>query len=182
MIPLARPVLGEAEERAVLEVLRSGQLSLGPRVPEFEQVFAARVGAAWGSAVSAGRLGCILRSRRRGGGWRRGRYQPVFVCRLGQCRDLRAGEARVRGHRSGHAQPRSGCGGGRGDRAHEGAVAGAYLWLPRGHGRVRADGGAGMGWGSSRMPARRLGPSIPMGAPSGGGGIRLCLGSMRTSS
>ena len=36
-IPLARPVLGEAEEHAVLEVLRSGQLSLGPRLPEFER-------------------------------------------------------------------------------------------------------------------------------------------------
>jgi dTDP-4-amino-4,6-dideoxygalactose transaminase len=29
-------VLGEAEERAVIEVLRSGQLSLGPGVVEFE--------------------------------------------------------------------------------------------------------------------------------------------------
>src|SRR4029077_6624208 len=43
-IPLARPVLGEAEERAVVEVLRSGQLSLGPRVPAFEDAFARRLG------------------------------------------------------------------------------------------------------------------------------------------
>jgi perosamine synthetase len=54
VIPLARPVLGEAEERAVLEVLRSGQLSLGPRVPAFEAAFAARVGARHASAVSSG--------------------------------------------------------------------------------------------------------------------------------
>ena len=53
-IPLARPVLGDAEEQAVLEVLRSGQLSLGPRVPAFEEAFAARVGAAFASAVSSG--------------------------------------------------------------------------------------------------------------------------------
>lgn len=53
-IPLARPVLGEAEEAAVLEVLRSGQLSLGPRVPAFEQAFAARLGIAHASAVSSG--------------------------------------------------------------------------------------------------------------------------------
>jgi perosamine synthetase len=53
-IPLARPVLGEEEERAVLEVLRSGQLSLGPRVPAFEDAFAARVGAQCASAVSSG--------------------------------------------------------------------------------------------------------------------------------
>jgi perosamine synthetase len=53
-IPLAQPVLGEQEERAVLEVLRSGQLSLGPRVPAFEEAFAARVGARFASAVSSG--------------------------------------------------------------------------------------------------------------------------------
>jgi perosamine synthetase len=53
-IPLAQPVLGEAEEQAVLEVLRSGQLSLGPRVPAFEQAFAARVGGAHASATSSG--------------------------------------------------------------------------------------------------------------------------------
>jgi perosamine synthetase len=54
VIPLARPVLGEAEERAVIEVLRSGQLSLGPRVAEFERAFAERVGARHASAVSSG--------------------------------------------------------------------------------------------------------------------------------
>jgi perosamine synthetase len=54
MIPMAQPVLGEAEERAVLEVLRSGRLSLGPRVPEFEQAFASRLGARHASAVSSG--------------------------------------------------------------------------------------------------------------------------------
>ena len=54
MIPLARPVLGEAEERALIEVLRSGALSLGPKVPEFEAAFAARVGAPYASAVSSG--------------------------------------------------------------------------------------------------------------------------------
>ena len=53
-IPLARPVLAEAEERAVLEVLRSGQLSLGPRVPAFERAFAERIGARHASAVSSG--------------------------------------------------------------------------------------------------------------------------------
>jgi perosamine synthetase len=62
-IPLARPVLGEPEEAAVLEVLRSGWLSLGPRVPAFEQAFAARVGAAHGSAVSSGTAGLHLALR-----------------------------------------------------------------------------------------------------------------------
>jgi len=54
VVPLARPVLGEAEEHAVIEVLQSRQLSLGPRVPAFEQAFAARVGATHASAVSSG--------------------------------------------------------------------------------------------------------------------------------
>jgi len=54
VVPLAQPVLGEAEERAVVEVLRSGQLSLGPRITEFERRFAERLGAAHASAVSSG--------------------------------------------------------------------------------------------------------------------------------
>jgi perosamine synthetase len=62
-IPLARPVLGEPEERAVLEVLRSGQLSLGPRGPQFERAFAARLGARFGSAVSSGTAGLHLALR-----------------------------------------------------------------------------------------------------------------------
>ena len=63
MIPLAKPVLGEPEERAVLEVLRSGQLSLGPRVPEFERRFAERLGVAHASAVSSGTAGLHLALR-----------------------------------------------------------------------------------------------------------------------
>jgi perosamine synthetase len=62
-IPLARPVLGEAEERAVVDVLRSGHLSLGPRVPEFERLFAERVGAPLACAVSSGTAGLHLSLR-----------------------------------------------------------------------------------------------------------------------
>ncbi|HEY3019446.1 MAG TPA: DegT/DnrJ/EryC1/StrS aminotransferase family protein [Solirubrobacteraceae bacterium] len=63
MIPLAKPVLGEPEERAVLDVLRSGQLSLGPRAPEFERRFAERLGVAHASAVSSGTAGLHLALR-----------------------------------------------------------------------------------------------------------------------
>ena len=63
VIPLAKPVIGEAEEQAVLEVLRSGHLSLGPRVPAFEDAFAARVGARHASAVSSGTAGLHLALR-----------------------------------------------------------------------------------------------------------------------
>jgi len=62
-IPLARPLLGEAEERAVVEVLRSGALSLGPRLQEFERAFAARVGAQHARAVSSGTAGLHLALR-----------------------------------------------------------------------------------------------------------------------
>ncbi|HXS43476.1 MAG TPA: DegT/DnrJ/EryC1/StrS family aminotransferase [Solirubrobacteraceae bacterium] len=63
IVPLARPLLGAAEERAVLDVLRSGQLSLGPRVPAFERAFAARLGVAHASAVSSGTAGLHLALR-----------------------------------------------------------------------------------------------------------------------
>ncbi len=65
-IPLARPVLGEEEERAVLDVLRSGQLSLGPRLAQFERAFADRVGAPLASAVSSGTAGLHLALRAAG--------------------------------------------------------------------------------------------------------------------
>ena len=90
MIPLARPWLGDAEERAVLEVLRSGQLSLGPRLREFEERFAERVsplrerGFDRHGRASPG----SSRSRYRRG--RRGDHQPVLVRGHRQCRALRA--------------------------------------------------------------------------------------------
>lgn len=63
LIPLAKPVIGDAEEQAVLGVLRSGQLSLGPQVVRFEEAFAERVGAPHASAVSSGTAGLQLALR-----------------------------------------------------------------------------------------------------------------------
>jgi perosamine synthetase len=63
VIPLAKPVIGAREEELVLEVLRSGQLSLGPRVPAFEEAFAARLGARFACAVSSGTTGLHLALR-----------------------------------------------------------------------------------------------------------------------
>jgi perosamine synthetase len=62
-VPLARPVIGAAEEQAVLEVLRSGLLSLGPRLAEFERAFADRLGVAHACAVSSGTAGLHLALR-----------------------------------------------------------------------------------------------------------------------
>lgn len=53
MIPVMRPALGEEEAQAVADAVRSGWVAQGPRVAEFEQVFAERVGAAHGVAVSS---------------------------------------------------------------------------------------------------------------------------------
>ena len=47
----------------MIEVLRSGQLSLGPRLEEFERRFAARLGAPLASAVSSGTAGLHLALR-----------------------------------------------------------------------------------------------------------------------
>ena len=63
MIPLARPVVGAEEERGVVEVLRSGQLSLGPRVAEFERLFGEAVGSPFASALSSGTAGLHLALR-----------------------------------------------------------------------------------------------------------------------
>jgi perosamine synthetase len=62
-LPLARPVIGEQEERLVLEALRSGRLSLGPLLGRFERAFAAYVGAVHASAVSSGTAGLHLALR-----------------------------------------------------------------------------------------------------------------------
>ena len=62
-IPLAQPVLGSEEEERVLEVLRSGRLSLGPALAQFEEAFAARIGVPHASAVSSGTAGLHLALR-----------------------------------------------------------------------------------------------------------------------
>ncbi|MFZ2050471.1 MAG: DegT/DnrJ/EryC1/StrS family aminotransferase [Solirubrobacteraceae bacterium] len=62
-IPLAQPAIGDEEERAVLEVLRSQRLSLGPRLVEFEHAFARLVGAPLASALSSGTAGLHLALR-----------------------------------------------------------------------------------------------------------------------
>jgi perosamine synthetase len=62
-IPLSRPWLDEREEELVLEVLRSGRLSLGPWIDRFEQEIADRVGAPYAAAVSSGTAGLHLLCR-----------------------------------------------------------------------------------------------------------------------
>jgi perosamine synthetase len=56
-IPLSRPWTDEREEELVLEVLRSGRLSLGPTIDRFEELVAERVGATYAAAISSGTAG-----------------------------------------------------------------------------------------------------------------------------
>jgi perosamine synthetase len=59
-VPLAQPFLNGREEELVLEVLRSGRLSLGPMVDRFERAFANYVGTKHAVAVSNGTCGLHL--------------------------------------------------------------------------------------------------------------------------
>jgi perosamine synthetase len=59
-IGLSAPYVDEAEEEALLEVLRSGRLALGPNIDRFEELLAERVGAPYVAAVSSGTTGLHL--------------------------------------------------------------------------------------------------------------------------
>ncbi|HET7484663.1 MAG TPA: DegT/DnrJ/EryC1/StrS family aminotransferase [Solirubrobacterales bacterium] len=67
-IPLARPEIGAREEELVLEVLRSGQLSLGPMMERFERAFAEWLGVGDAVAVSSGTAALHLGVRALGWG------------------------------------------------------------------------------------------------------------------
>jgi perosamine synthetase len=67
-IPLARPEIGPREEELMLEVLRSGRLSLGPMGERFERELAAWLGVEDAVAVSSGTAGLHLGVRALGWG------------------------------------------------------------------------------------------------------------------
>jgi perosamine synthetase len=67
-IPLSAPWIDERDEQLVLEVLRSGHLSLGPTGPRFERMLAEAVGATHCAAVSSGTAGLHLSMRLAGVG------------------------------------------------------------------------------------------------------------------
>ena len=62
-IPLSKPCLGAEEERAVLDCLRSGWITTGPRVAEFERAFQARLGRKHAVAVNSATAGWHLVAR-----------------------------------------------------------------------------------------------------------------------
>jgi len=54
MIPIARPMIGDEEKRAVLKVLDSGMLAQGSMVKAFEEAFAGMCGVKYAVATSSG--------------------------------------------------------------------------------------------------------------------------------
>ncbi len=54
MISIAKPMIGEEEKKAVVDVLNSGMLASGPKVEEFEKRFAEFVGVKYAVATTSG--------------------------------------------------------------------------------------------------------------------------------
>ncbi|MDM7935294.1 MAG: DegT/DnrJ/EryC1/StrS family aminotransferase [Methanothrix sp.] len=59
-IPIAKPIIGEEEIAAVVEVLRSGMLAQGEAVARFEEMFARYIGAKHAVAVGNGTIALDL--------------------------------------------------------------------------------------------------------------------------
>ena len=59
-IPMSSPDITDAERQAVLEVLNTPNLAMGPRIDEFEEVIAAYAGAKHAIAVNSGTAGLHL--------------------------------------------------------------------------------------------------------------------------
>jgi perosamine synthetase len=59
-IPLSRPDITDLEEQLVIRTLRSGRLSIGPMVEQFEKLVAARSQCRYGVAVNSGTSGLQL--------------------------------------------------------------------------------------------------------------------------
>lgn len=59
-LPFCKPSISPVEEQAVLDVLRSGWLTTGPRCSDFERAFALRVGAAHAVSLASATAGLHL--------------------------------------------------------------------------------------------------------------------------
>ena len=60
LIPLSQPAIDEEDIAQVVEVLKTGRLSLGPKLKEFEQKFAQMIGTRYGVGVNSGTSGLHL--------------------------------------------------------------------------------------------------------------------------
>ena len=135
-----RPWIDERDEELVLEVLRSGRLSLGPAGPAFESAARRR------RRRAARRRGLVrhggaapLHGDRRRRARRRGDHVAVLVRRLRELRHLRGRDARVRRHRPADVEPRPGRGRGGDHAPDEGGRRRRHLRLPLRGGRAARD-------------------------------------------
>ncbi len=64
MIPIAKPLIGKEEKKAVMEVLSSGMLIQGSMVERFERDFANYIGVKHAVATSSGIAGRWNKKRR----------------------------------------------------------------------------------------------------------------------
>ncbi|MBA5873062.1 MAG: aminotransferase DegT [Nitrospira sp. CR1.2] len=80
MISHSKPVLGHEEIRAATEVLRSGHITEGPVVAQFERGMAAYIGLHGGVAVSSGTVALELALRALGVGHGDNVILPSYVC------------------------------------------------------------------------------------------------------
>jgi UDP-4-amino-4,6-dideoxy-N-acetyl-beta-L-altrosamine transaminase len=85
-LPYALPSIDEQEEQAVLEVLRSGWLTTGPKVRAFEQAFAAYTGACHAVAVNS----CTAAMHIVLAAWRIGQGDEVITTPLTFCATIEA--------------------------------------------------------------------------------------------
>ena len=155
-VPLARPWIDEREEELVLEVLRSGRLSLGPTIDRFEELIAERVGAPYAAAVSSGTAGLHMLVRAAG----IGEGDEVITSTLsfaasGELFPLRGRDAGLRRRRPAHVESRPGRRGGGDHRADEGNRRRRHVRLP-----VRARGADG----DRRAPWARADRGLGRGA------------------
>ena len=164
-IPLARPVLGEREEELVLEVLRSGMLSLGPMLSRFEALSPSGSASPIRSPSPAAPPALHLAVRELG--WGAGDEvltTPLSLRRLLQLPALRGRQAGLLRRRPGDADARPGRGRGRGRRGDRGPAAGPHLRLPGGDRRARGDRGRERARPCSRTARRRSARSTPRAA------------------
>ena len=161
-IPLAKPVLGEREEELVLEVLRSGRLSLGPMQERFERAFADYLGRPRRGRGVLGHGGASPRGPgARLGRGRRGRHLAVLLRRLGQLPALRGRDAGLLRRRPDHPQPRSRRRPGRRSASGPRACCRSTSSATRPRCRSSRRSPPRAASGCSRTPARRSAPVTP---------------------
>ena len=107
-IPLSAPDIHESDIEAVFRVLRSPQLSLGPKLEEFESSIASYIGAPDAVAVSSGTSGLHLCIRALGIGEGDEVLVPSFTfIAAARCDSFRGSAASVCRRRTANTQHRS---------------------------------------------------------------------------